>query len=484
MPTVTVPSINTPNMAAPFANQRLPVVPNPMDMANQALGLQHNMLVNRQILAQQAAGKDLQQAINPLTGQLNEAKYRQLISNTPAAALAAQDAYGHSLAFNQQQIQNAWARMKHVGDIAGELLAKNGQATPQAVRKAIDLGIKENLISPTLAARLSQSVGNTNESATAFTRQVFAQAQQGIANLQPHLGAADVGPNIDLYNTNSASGDKVGQQVAALHKGLSPSDANRTERVETKNGRIVTVTEGSIQHQGLAGAVENPATSVATTPSPEMAQMHDQVTQAVQMNQQLSEAANTAATNWNNLQQIKADVNNLPMSGGKISSLFGELATNLNGLGLTNAGTNYNLLAKGASAAALNGVWGAGGAPKSDFSLSTSLDALPSADKTRVANETVIGLAQGQLEYGLVKQATFNHYYKNTPATDLNTGDFTANFARNAPPPFAYSFPTLPEQVKQEYLKSLKPSQQLAFMAQVNQAQELLKAAAPNLGGQ
>ncbi len=137
------------NTAIPLsAGQNVKPPPNLLEMAGQQQTLMGNALqqqvVGQGLASQQAIGRAYQAATDPITGQVDQNKFRALVAGDPAAALGAQAAGGTSLGQQQDaykvgaaDLSQSVSRAGVFGSALAPLLAQGDSVAPEDVYSTV-----------------------------------------------------------------------------------------------------------------------------------------------------------------------------------------------------------------------------------------------------------------------------------------------------------------------------------------------------------
>lgn len=111
-------------------------------------GIQKNALEIQNAQAQQEAGKAYQGAINSLTGEFDPNKFRTLLAQNPAAAMAAGPALRNTQEISSDQLTQARAKVGWVNSATGSLTRLGPNITQQDAIGALHEGVTNGMLTP------------------------------------------------------------------------------------------------------------------------------------------------------------------------------------------------------------------------------------------------------------------------------------------------------------------------------------------------
>lgn len=470
MPSVVIPDMTV----AARAGQGLPQPINLLTTANEAaqLGgqnLSNVDLANRLTMfaSRQAAARDFQGAIDPATGQLDQAALNRGLAADPRAALAAPEMSQQGLANMGAQLQNqgfsldqAIKRISYASNATGSLLADPSKITRKSVINTIVNEVADGVYSAKDAAQLAQTVPDDPAQAVAWVKSHYAGAQAAIQGVMPHLQIGNNGQYQFAYNTNPAGGAVGIVPGSAVPNALTPAQAAQPVTLPTPSGAPVVTTLGGV-------ASGHPA-PIAQGPTTQQLAANERVGAA-----QGTQAASTIA-DATNLAQQRAALEGIRVelpaaAGGPLSEKLRDIGATLGEMGIANLdqANAYDLLQKGQAQLVISRVSDGLGVP-TDGKMAAVIAQTPGAHMTGPAAAAATGQIEGILDYQQARaQAAQAAGVLNNPA---QSAQFNLEWQKRFPNAAVFQFAHLPPAYQQKYWKQMSPSEQRSFYAQMQDA--------------
>ena len=168
-------------------------------------GVQKNALDIQNQQAQVEQGKALQAAIDPATGQFDQARYNQLLATNPRAARGALAAAQGGVTLDTATYNLHTARMSQANDAIGSLIGRYPNGIPQdAAHAAIDQEVSTGLITPEIGGQLKTQFGTDLRQNSIVATQLYSHNM----NTQQQLDR--------MYGTRQAVTDPSGTQFVTV----------------------------------------------------------------------------------------------------------------------------------------------------------------------------------------------------------------------------------------------------------------------------
>ncbi len=472
MPQVVLPDTTAASWLA-VANEPKPV--NLLGMAQQGMQLRGSMLQNQNLQNQltefqsrQAAGRDFQKNINPLTGQLDQAGLNRTVAADPQAALSAQQISQQGLDNLKSHLQNqgldqsnAIQRLKWTYDQTGALL-QQPNVTRADVIDSLTNSVKDGIMPAKDAAAVIPTIPENGPQLRQFLQERFAQAQGSIQALAPHIQMVDNGKYQIAYNSNPAFGNGIGPAGPAVVNTLNPAQAAQPVQLPSPTGAPQVTTLGGIA-QTQANGGQPPIIATGITPADQSAQSAagtGSANQGVALVQSASQLAPQRAM----LQSIIAESG--AANTGPIAGQMAKLGGVLQQFGIKgfDQATAYQLTQK-STMQYVGQAMQSMGVPTDGKMLSMEM-ATPNATMTPEAVKAAGGMLMGGLDYKQAQAKAWTQYQAaNGPAS---YPQFQAAWNQNAPNAAAFQLQYLPQAEKARYIKSLSAAQKQQLVNSYN----------------
>lgn len=478
--------------------------PNPLATAATALDLRQklnqNQLFQQEFGARQAIGQAYQQAVNPLTGELDTNKLLSTVANDPRAAFMAGDVAQQALARRQAQLgidtaaqELAVRRQAAANQVLGSVLSirdKSGNfaGTRADTLRAIAEGHASGMMDPSQTARFTSEIANLPDEQ--LQQYLIEHNVQGVS---PAERLSQTMPTPDLVNVGGsllpvARSGVVGVQPGqpSISLGLTPeqlaapqtwTDASGVVHQGTRQQYLQAVGQntspGSISGTTIPGRYPSAAGPIAG-PVPGSVQAQETTAQAsavqgASLQRLADEVPNRKAV----LNNMLGALNNFTPGPG--SESVRTVAAFAQKFGIpfsdkvatpTAAQEEFSKFAK-QLAIQQSGALGAGTNEK----LETSIGASPSVDLSKLGNQRIIHILQGNEDAIAAKNRAWQAYQaQNGPQS---YGKFSAQFNQEFDPriwQMSYMSPA----EKKELVSSIKdPAERQHFAAAKQLAIEL-----------
>ncbi len=468
MPQVVLPDTTA---ASRLAVANIPKPPNLLGMAQQGVQLRGGMLQNQNLQNQltefqsrQAAGRDFQQNINPLTGQLDQQGLNRALATDPRAALSAQQMSQQGLANLQAQLQNqgidqsnAIQRLKWTYDQTGALLQQPNVTRPDVI-DSLTNAVKDGILPAKDAASVIPTIPENGPQLRQYLQERFAQAQGSIQAIAPHIQMVDNGKYQIAYNSNPAYGNGIGPAGPAVVNTLSPAQQAQPVSLPTPSGAQVVTTLG-----GIAQGGQPPIIASGITPADQAAQSA-QGTGSANQGVALVQSASQLAPQRAMLQSIIAESG--AANTGPIAGQMAKLGGVLQQFGIKgfDQATAYQLTQK-STMQYVGQAMQSMGVPTDGKMLSMEM-ATPNASMTPEAVKAAGGMLMGGLDYKQAQAKAWTQYQAaNGPAS---YPQFQAAWNQNVPNAAAFQLQYLPQAEKSRYIKSLSSAQKQQLLNSYN----------------
>jgi hypothetical protein len=252
-------------------------VPNYGQSIQQGLGLRGMMLqqdqLNQQINANKAASAAAQAALDPATGQIDQAKFAAALQNTPYAynipeyLKKFQDLQNSQLETQTKQLdiqakqyQNARTQLDYWGAQLGPLM-QNPNVTKSDVIKAISGGVNRGMVDRNQAITLAQELPNDPAALKQFLNDQWLglqSAKDQIGLIAPNVQQIDTGGQVNIVPINPLTGAPTGQNTV-INKNLTPGEAaSNVTVIDPTTGAQYNITKAqqlAMQQQPPAGGM-------------------------------------------------------------------------------------------------------------------------------------------------------------------------------------------------------------------------------------
>ncbi|GAA0532468.1 hypothetical protein [Pigmentiphaga daeguensis] len=450
------------------------------------IGLQGNLLQQRALTQQMEANKAASEAAklstDPVTGQIDQAKFTQLLSqgagayNIPEYLGKFQQLSNAQLEAKAKQLDIAQKQLSFFGGQLGSLVNMGERATPQDVIRTLANGVQLGMMTPEQAQQYATQIPSDPKELQSWLRQhwIGLQRTQEQIGLLPQGGAVDTGGAQLLTNRDPITGQI--STAAVVPKTLSPGEAATRVPVFV-DGQQGTVPLGATV--GGTGAPAGGQGQPGSAPSgflptaPVLGQDKVAAAAADRYNS-LVESANNAPTAINGYDRALEALAGAGTSGVAANAkLF--LPTILQSLGLQDEGgdvQNFQSLKKylanaGAQAASAAGYSG------SDARLSTFTQGQPDPQNMnpgalRDAIQYVKALQTGVIAKNNAAQAWVEQHGGNM----AKLPEFERRWS-NAFNPDVMELRNLPPEQQRSYIASLKPEKRKALMESYRKMSEV-----------
>lgn len=389
------------------------------------IGLQGNLLQQRALTQQMEANKAASEAAklstDPVTGQIDQAKFTQLLSqgagayNIPEYLGKFQQLSNAQLEAKAKQLDIAQKQLSFFGGQLGSLVNMGERATPQDVIRTLANGVQLGMMTPEQAQQYATQIPSDPKELQPWLRQhwIGLQRTQEQIGLLPQGGTVDTGGAQIMTNRDPISGQI--STAAVVPKTLTPGEASANVTVIDPNtGAQYQITkEQQLRMQGQPAGSQGytgrlPSGAASAVPGgvlsglgpAEQARMSAgataQATQAATAAQGVADAAADAPMRLNLLEQARDSLSNIQTGPGTdwrntaasfINSLTGGMAAKL---GVTNPNeiASYDEFKKILTnyASSISGSMGSG----TDARLNAAITGNANPNISKLANEDIL----------------------------------------------------------------------------------------------
>ena len=234
----------------------------PMQQQSQGLaGMIGQVGMMQQLRAQQqqyganvAASEAMKQAVDPVTGQIDQAKFVALMSqgpgayNLPTYLKNATDLQNAQLDTQTKQFDLQQKQLGFWNGQLGALMQKGPNATTNDVLQSLAGGLKLGMLTPAQAQQYAESIPSDPAERQAWIKQhwIGLQSAKDQANvLMPNVQTIDTGSGVNVVPIDPLTGQPKGA-ITAFQKGLTPeAAAQRVQMFDPATGQQGTVSLGS-----------------------------------------------------------------------------------------------------------------------------------------------------------------------------------------------------------------------------------------------
>lgn len=446
------------------------------------IGLQGNLLQQRalqqQMGANVAASEAMKQSVDPVTGQIDQAKFAALMSqgpgayNLPTYLKNATDLQNAQLEAQNKQFDLSQKQLGFWNGQLGALMQKGGSVSSQDILKTLASGMQLGMISPQQAQQYATEIPSDPVERQAWVKQHWIglqSAKDQAAVLMPNVQTIDTGSGVNVVPIDPLTGQPKGG-ITAFQKGLTPeAAAQRVTMFDPATGQQGTVSLGSTVG-GMPGGGQGGGFMPTAAP---MGQEKVAGAAADRYNS-LIEAAGNAPAAINGYDRALEALTGAQTSGQMANAkLF--IPTMLQSLGLQSEGgevQNYQSLKKylanaGAQAASAAGYSG------SDARLASFTQGQPDPEKMnpgalRDAIQYVKALQTGVMAKNNAAQAWLEANGGNT----AKLPEFERKWS-NAFSPDVMELRNLPPEQQQAYIAGLSPAKRKSLMESYRKMSEV-----------
>lgn len=199
------------------------------------IGLQGNLLQQRALTQQMEANKAASEAAklstDPVTGQIDQAKFTQLLSqgagayNIPEYLGKFQQLSNAQLEAKAKQLDIKQKQLGYFGGQLGALVSMGDRVTPRDVIRVMADGVQLGMMTPDQAQQYATQIPSDPKELQSWVRQhwIGLQRTQEQIGLLPQGGAVDTGGSQLLTNRDPITGQI--STAAVVPKTLSPGEA-------------------------------------------------------------------------------------------------------------------------------------------------------------------------------------------------------------------------------------------------------------------
>ena len=462
---------------------------------------------NRKIQAEQLAGEAFQRSINQDGTPNQNALNQNLVAAGPGAALAAQESSQKGQTLDQDTFMTHMARLTSMGGAAMALASQYPNGVPQsAVNQEIDTQAQKLGMSPTDVAQAKAQFGPdpAANSATIFRNHVAnLQAQQQLMATQPDIHFQPQGGSNVPVNLNprvpAPPGVMPPQQMPVT---LSPGEKVQTQPTLGAGGQPGSVpigsrfdAQGNLKppgwglNNGKYPAQSPPATPAAAVgPASSPADGGQQAaanppgfmpteqppgaTAAINAGNAIYDQANAATTQKSQLLTMESDLSGI--STGPLAEREARWNALAHQLGVPAGTMTADQVAKSEGfakvakqiALAQAGALGVG----TDEKLTTTMGANPNRDLSKLGNQQIIAMLQGNADAIKARGVAYDQWLKagNNPA---NANNFLTDFNKTFDPrvyQWGYQIKGMTREQKEAAYNAMPDKQQ--FRARYNDA--------------
>lgn len=437
------------------------------------VGLKGAMLQQRaldqQFGANQAASQAAQAAIDPATGQIDQAKFAQALSGTPYAynipeyLSKFQQLQNTQLDTQSKRFDIAQKQLGFWNSQLGGMMAQGANITPQTVMKSLANGVQLGMITPEQAQHYATQVPAGGQELQDWVKNHWISlqgAKEQAAILMPNVQAIDTGGGVNIVPIDPLSGQVKGG-ITSMVKSLDPATA--AQRINVFDP--TTGQQGTMPLGATVGGGQGAGGNGGFLPtSPTMGQQKIADAAAERFNS-LTDAANNAPTAINGYDRALEALSAANTSGRAADAkLF--IPTILQSLGLQSEGgmaENYQTLKKylanaGAQAASAAGYSG------SDARLASFTSGQPDPEKMNpAALADAINYVKALQSGVLAKSNAAQAYLDANGGNTAKLPTFERKWA-NAFNPDVMELRNMAPEQQQAYVASLKPEARKKLM--------------------
>jgi hypothetical protein len=432
------------------------------------IGLQGNLLqqeaMRQQMGANVAASDAMKQAVDPVTGQIDQAKFATLMSqgpgayNLPTYLKNATDLQNAQLETQNKQFDLQQKQLNFWNGQLGALVQKGQNASTNDIINSLAGGIRLGMMTPAQAQQYAESIPSAPAERAEWVKQhwIGLQSAKDQANLLiPNVQTIDTGGGVNIVPIDPLTGQPKGA-VTNFQKNLSPeAAAQRISAFNPTTGQQGTVSLGSTV-QGGANAF------LPTTPPMGAGKVADA---AADRYNSLVAAASVAPTTINGYNRAIEALDAAQLSG-KMANTALIIPSMLQSLGLQDEGgkvENYQSLKKYLANTAANAA-AAAGYSGSDARLSSFTQGQPDPETMnpaalRSAIKYVAALESGVLAKGNAAQ----EWMAARGGNAATLPEFERKWA-NAFNPDVMELRNMPSAEQQSYISGLTPTKKKALM--------------------